>query len=140
MEALEPYDYSAAVDFNSAYLSGYLADKYDVSAEDCEGRANERVQNSTISAFDRTTDGYFGVNRSQTRISFSNGKIRYALLPVWMLNIKYEGNNYQYAINGQTGKVVGAYPIDKKKKWKFFAKVAGIAYLVAFILAYFLIQ
>jgi len=140
MEALEPFDYSAAVDFNSAYLSGYLADKYDVSAEDCEGRANERVQNSTISAFDRTTDGYFGVNRSQTRISFSNGKIRYALLPVWMLNIKYEGNNYQYAINGQTGKVVGAYPIDKKKKWKFFAKVAGIAYLVAFILAYFLIQ
>ena len=30
MDAIEPFDYSGLVDFDAAYLSGYLADKYDV--------------------------------------------------------------------------------------------------------------
>ena len=47
MESIEPYDFSEAVDFQTAYLAGYLADKYDVSAEDSVERANERVKNST---------------------------------------------------------------------------------------------
>ena len=140
MEAVEPYDYSAAVDFNSAYLAGYLADKYDVSAEECEDRANERVKNSTLDAFSETTGVYSSIIPEQTRVSFSNGKIRYSLLPVWMLNIKYLDKMYKFAINGQTGKVVGIYPIDKAKKWKYFWKVAGIAYAVAAVIALFLLS
>lgn len=127
MEALEPFDYSAAVDFDTAYLSGYLADKYDVSAENSIARANVRVKNSTELAFRNAIYGYSSVRAERSNVSLSNGKIRYALLPVWMLNIKYNGQNYKYAINGQTGKVVGTYPIDKKKQWSFF----GIAYVVS---------
>ena len=63
-------------------------------------------------------------------MNFSNGKIRYSLLPVWMLNIKYNGENYKYAINGQTGKTVGKYPVDKKKKWLYFGKVYAIGLVV----------
>lgn len=131
MEAVEPFDYQDAVEFDSAYLSGYLADKYDVSHEESIARANERVKNSTIRAFDHTTAGYVSVFPDRASVSFSNGKVRYALLPVWMLNMKYEGQMYQYAINGQTGKVVGKYPVDKKKKWKYFWKVAAISAVVS---------
>lgn len=131
MEALEPYSYDDAVDFDGAYLSGYLADKYDVSPEESVQRANERVKNSTIEVFDDTTNYYATVFPDSAKVSFSNGKIRYSLLPAWMLNIKYLDKYYQFAINGQTGKVVGNYPVDKKKKWKYFAKVAGIAYAFA---------
>ena len=140
MEAVEPFDYNDAVEFNGAYLSGYLADKYDVSHEESIERANERVKNSTIQTFERTTDGYASVLPDQASVSFSNGKIRYALLPVWMLNIKYQGNMYQYAINGQTGKVVGEYPVDKKKKWKYFWKIAGIAAVISAVAAYLLLK
>lgn len=139
MEAVEPYEYDEAAEFNGAYLSGYLADKYDVSAEESIVRANERVENSTMEAFRETTGGYGCVVPENTRISFSNGKIRYSLLPVWMLNIKYKDNNYHFAINGQTGKVVGTYPIDKGKKWKYFGKVAAIGYVVTGILAFFML-
>ena len=45
MEAVEPFCYDDAVEFNGAYLSGYMADKYDVSAEESIERANERVKN-----------------------------------------------------------------------------------------------
>lgn len=139
-EAIEPFDYSEAVDFNGAYLSGFLADKYDVSAEESINRANERVKNSAVSAFNETCAGYTGVSEDNTCINFSNGKIRYALLPVWMLNIKYMDKNYKFAVNGQTAKVVGQYPVDKKKKWKYFAKVAAVSYAAAAVIAYFLLH
>ena len=140
MEAVEPYHYDEAVNFSDVYLSGYLADKYDVSAEDSIERANERVKNSTIAAFDDTTDEYISVCPEYTRIDFSNGKIRYSLLPVWMLNIKYLDKIYKFAINGQTGKVVGEYPVDNSKKRKYFWKVAGIAYAAAAVVCYFMLH
>jgi len=139
MEAVEPFDYSDAVNFDGAYLSGYLADKYDVTAEESIDRANERVTNSTVAAFNSTTQGFTSVIPDRKSVSFSDGKIRYSLLPVWMLNVKYLDKNYQFAINGQTGKVVGEYPVDKKKKWKYFGKVAGIAFAISAAIAYFLL-
>lgn len=139
-EALEPFNYDDAVDFNPAYLSGFLADKYDDFADDCIERANERVKNSTESAFKETTRDFSGVVPENSSISFSGSKIRYSLLPIWLLNIKYNGENYKFAINGQTAKVVGKYPVDKSKKRKYFAKVAGIAYAVAIAVAWIIFR
>lgn len=139
-EAVEPYNYEDAVEFSGAYLSGFLADKYDVSAQESIIRANERVKNSTIAAFRETTERYTSVIAESTRVGFSEGKIRYALLPVWMLNIKYMDKTYKFAINGQTGKVVGEYPVDKSKKWKYFMKVAGIAYAAAIAIGWILLH
>ena len=130
MEALAPYDFSEAVDFHTAYLSGFLADKYDVSAEESRPRANELVKRSTERAFASTVSGYATVVPENSEVSFSDGRVRYSLLPVWMLNIQYEGQNYRYAINGQTGKTVGAYPIDKKKETLYRLKTFGISFAV----------
>ena len=140
MEAVEPFRYDDAVEFSGVYLAGYLADKYDVTAEESRERANERVKNSTISVFSNTTDEFSSVIPENSSINFSNGKIRYSLLPVWMLHIKYMNKMYQFAINGQTGKVVGEYPIDNGKKWGYFAKVAGIAYVAAAAVVWFLLH
>ena len=43
-------------------------------------------------------------------------------------------------VNGQTGKVVGTYPVDNGKKWKYFGKIAGIAYVIAAAIAYMLLH
>ena len=122
MDALEPFDYSKAVDFNIGYLAGHLADKYDVSAEDSIGRANRRVENSTAEIFRDTAKNYQMVTPEFTNVQTSQGIVRYSLLPVWMLNIKYGGENYKYAVNGQTGKVAGEFPVDEGKKKKHFMK------------------
>ena len=90
--------------------------------------------------FSNTTDEFSSVIPENSSINFSNGKIRYSLLPVWMLHIKYMNKMYQFAINGQTGKVVGEYPIDNGKKWGYFAKVAGIAYVAAAAVVWFLLH
>ncbi len=132
MESLEPFDTSRAVPFRKAYLSGYLADRYDVSAQDCVTRANERVRNSAIGAFSQTAAGYSGVSPAQSNLRFLGGRAKYALLPVWILNTSWQGKNYQFAMNGQTGKFVGDLPTDRGAYWKYRLLYGGIVAAAAF--------
>ena len=113
MESIEPYDFSEALDFQTAYLAGYLADKYDVTAEESIERANQRVKRSTEEAFAGTVQGYSTVTAENSSVQFHGGKARYALYPVWLLNTTWNGNQYTFAMNGQTGKFVGDLPVDK---------------------------
>ncbi len=131
MESIEPYDMSQAVDFQTAYLSGYLADRYDVDAQQSVERANQRVKVSTEQAFRNTVTGYASVVPENTAVQLQNGKARYALMPVWLLNTTWNGEKYTFAMNGQTGKFVGNLPMDKGAFWKwFFGVAAGVAAVV----------
>lgn len=137
MESLEPFDFSQAVDFQTAYLSGYFADKYDVTAEQSVERANARVKRSVEEAFRSTVNGYSSVTVDNTTVQFSNGKAKYALYPVWILNTTWRDKKYVFAMNGQTGKLVGDLPTDYGAFWKWFgiigASASVITYLIAFI-------
>ncbi len=132
MESLEPFNTAKAVKFKKAYLSGFFADRYDVKAEDSVDRANERVRQSTIQAFTHTTAGYSSVMNTGSNIRLQNAKAKYALLPVWILNTSWNGKNYQFAMNGQTGKFVGDLPTDKGAYWKYRLIYGGIVAAVAF--------
>ncbi len=125
MESIEPYDISKAVDFQTAYLAGFLADKYDVTAESSIPRANERIRNSTCEALSRTVTGYSTVTPVNSSVKLENNRVRYALLPVWILNTRYREKNYLFAMNGQTGKFVGNLPIDWGRFFAFWGSIAG---------------
>lgn len=136
MESIEPFDISEAVDFQTAYLSGYLADKYDVDAETSIDRANDRIKRSTEDAFASTVMGYTTVMPTNTNISLNNGTAKYALYPVWVLNTQWKDKTYTFAMNAQTGKLVGDLPMDKSAYRKWFLGVAGIVGAVSFALSY----
>ena len=134
MESIEPFDCSQAVPFHTGYLSGYLADKYDVSAEENIARANERIKKSTEDVFASTVTGYNTVVPEASSVIFKNGKAKYALFPVWLLNTTWNGTKYTFAMNGQTGKMTGDLPMDKGayKRWLF--GLAGAVTAGAFLL------
>ena len=100
MESIEPFKFEDAVDFKTAYLAGYLADKYDVTAEQSIDRANERIKRSTEDAFASTVKGYHSVTTENSSIRLHNGKAKYALYPVWLLNTTWKGKKYLFAMNG----------------------------------------
>lgn len=127
MESVEPYDLSQAVDFETAYLAGYLADKYDLDQEVTKERAYERIRVSTCQVLRDTVDGYDTVNEETADVQVEPGRVRYALLPVWILNTKYKGQNYVFAMNGQTGKMVGDLPMNKTAFWLWFVGVSAVA-------------
>lgn len=132
MESLEPYDFSDAVDFQTAYLSGFFADKYDVTAEQSIERANERIKESVEKKFASTVRGYTSVVTESKSINLSSGKAKYALYPVWILNTSWRGKNYNFAINGQTGKFAGTLPADSKKVMKWTLGLTGLISAAAY--------
>ncbi|GAA0260145.1 TFIIB-type zinc ribbon-containing protein [Faecalicatena contorta] len=132
MESIEPFDFSEAVPFQTAYLAGYMADKYDVSAEESVERANERVKRSTEEAFADTVKGYATVIPESSSIRLKGGTAKYALYPVWLLNTTWNGNQYTFAMNGQNGKFVGDLPVDKGAARKWTIGLSAVCSAVVF--------
>lgn len=136
MESIEPFNLSDLIDFQTAYLAGYLADKYDVTAEESIGRANERIKKSTEQEFASTVHGYATVTPENSSVRLSNSKAKYALYPVWILNTTYKDKKYTFAMNGQTGKFVGDLPMDKGAFFGWLFGTMGVAAAVVFALQY----
>lgn len=134
MESVEPFDVGEAVPFDSAYLSGYFADRYDVSAEDAESRGKERVFESADSVFRDTVNGYSTVTKASGSADITRHNTRYVLYPVWLLNTTWNDSKYTFAMNGQTGKFVGNLPIDKGAYWRHLLLGALISGAVVFTL------
>ncbi len=134
MDSIEPYDLKDAVPFQTAYLAGYVADKYDVSEEDSMTRATRRIKGSTEEAFAGTIQGFEALNVKNDVLRTKDGKSEYVLLPVWILNTTYEGEKYVFAMNGQTGKMVGNLPCDKNLVQKYFWKYALIGGVIGGII------
>lgn len=131
MESIEPYDFSEAVDFQTAYLSGFFADKYDVDSVSSIDRANQRIKSSVDGVFINTVNGYTSLTPESSNIKLNNGQAKYALYPVWLLNTVWNGQRYTFVMNGQTGKFVGDLPVDKKaaSKWMLWLTLGASAAL-----------
>lgn len=128
MDSLEPFDFSEAVDFQTAYFAGYLADKYDVTVDDNIPRINTRVKGSTEDCFRQTIDHpYTTVSTKNSYIDLKQGNAKYALLPVWLFNTTWKGEKFTFAMNGQTGKFVGNLPMDKKLYRKYWLMSFGVS-------------
>ena len=125
MDSIEPYNYAELKPFSTAYLPGFLADKYDVSAEESAQRAESRCQTTMAEALRRTVSGYATCLPRAQEVRVRRSRTHYALLPVWMLSTRWNGQSFLFAMNGQTGKMVGDLPTDKGKYWKTFAAIAA---------------
>ena len=116
MESIEPFDYSELEPFSAAYLTGHVADKYDVDAEASAPRADARVETSAVGVLESTVTGYDRCSLDgEAQIIKEDGNVSYAMAPVWILTTKFDGKPYTFMMNGQTGKVVGSVPVDRTK-------------------------
>lgn len=125
MDSIEPFDYAQLRPFSTAYLPGYLADKYDVTIDDSRDRADTRCRETLAQALRDTVTGYGACVTEREDIALWRGKVHYALLPVWMLSTKWRGQDFLFAMNGQTGKLVGDLPTDRGRFWGMFAAIAA---------------
>lgn len=125
MDSIEPFDYAQLRPFSTAYLPGYLADKYDVTIDDSRDRADTRCRETLAQALRDTVTGYGACVTEREDIALRRGKVHYALLPVWMLSTKWRGQDFLFAMNGQTGKLVGDLPTDRGRFWGMFTAIAA---------------
>lgn len=135
MNTIEPFNYSELEEYNHAYLSGFLAEKYDVDEETSFKDAEERSLNS---ARDTIKDDMGMGIKAIVNDTLASTKLltKYVLLPVWMINVKYKDKFYTFAMNGQTGEFVGNIPIDKKKAFIYGILTFVITFILVVLISY----
>ena len=127
MDAIEPFDFSQIKPFSLSYLPGYFAERYGQKPEEVFRRAETRAENTTVETLRSDIVGFGGCSVKNKSINLTQGKAKYALLPVYMLTTKYNGQDYLFAMNGQTGKFIGNLPVSMKKFWSYFLGItAGV--------------
>ncbi|MBQ7790397.1 MAG: hypothetical protein IJ399_03960 [Bacilli bacterium] len=136
-KSIEPYDYKEIVDYDSAYLSGMLAQRYDVDVIKENDEIKKRCAYTIEEKFGRvrTKENVFPDFINET---LQEEQIEYALLPIWLTTIEYKGKIYHIAVNGQSGKVSGEYPVDSIKNVKLIVIVFIISLLVITSIAIYL--
>ncbi len=127
MESIEPFDYGKAEDFTTGYLTGYVADKYDLDQEAVRPRVRKRMTEGAEDQF-KTTVHYDEIYVENSQISAKSSEVNYVLYPVWLMNTDWNGKKFTFAMNGQTGKMVGNLPAD-------MIKLGGCTGLVFFAIA-----
>lgn len=136
MDAIEPFDYGDLKPFALSYLPGFLADRYDVSQSEVFGRIRTRCEGTFSSAIQATTAGYATCVPVRRDVHITPRNVKYAMLPVWLLATRWNGKSFLFAMNGQTGRLVGDLPIDKGR---LAAWCAGVGLAVSALSLLFLL-
>ena len=88
--------------------------------------------------FSDTVKGYRSVKKVSDDLTLKDTEAKYALLPVYTFNATYGGKTYSYAVNGQTGKIIGEFPKSKLRWFSYFIRSAGIVAAVLLLLSFLL--
>lgn len=130
MDKMEPYNYSDLTQFEMPYLAGFLAEKYNYNDTDSFPRVRDRVSKYIEEYIRSTMGGYSTTRINRKDIHIQQRNAFYTLLPVWMVYYDYHDSEHVFAMNGQTGKIVGKPPISKGKVFKWFAGISAACFVI----------
>lgn len=123
MHKVEPYDYKDLKDFSMQYMSGFMAERYDVESDEAKKVMEQRVKNYMEESLKSTVKGYNSFRVTDVELQLLQANKDYSMLPVYLLVEKYKDKEHLFVINGQTGKIVGKTPISIVKMLAFGAAV-----------------
>lgn len=116
MDSVEPFNYNDFKQFSQTYLSGFYADKYDVSKAEVLPRIKNRIESGAqATLMSDVSNGYTSLSVQRKNTNIIKTEWHYAMLPVWFMTYKHKGKDYFFAMNGQTGKVSGIPPVSGAK-------------------------
>lgn len=138
-DRLEPFDLKGKKPFTPEYLSGFYADKYDMTGEQINESADKKMKTLFDRAVKETLDDA-GADLKYSNPQKEVHSADYALLPAWFLTFRYENKPYTFVVNGQTGKIVGALPLQKSKVMMSFLLTALMVCLACALLFVMLVD
>lgn len=133
-QRLEPFDLRCLKPFEAGYLSGFYADRYDMTDKQLYGVAIGRTK-ELFDAQIRKSINASNIRIVENRPRYQIKNAEYALLPAWFLTFRYKNEPYTMLVNGQTCKVVGAVPFDKAKLTSMYVVLAIISSIIFTLLA-----
>lgn len=138
VRACEPFDFSKLVPYSPKVIAGFIAERYSIGLKEGWETAQKTIQFRLHSDIGSHVRRQYNANRSDSikfSTLYSNITYKYLLVPAWISSFKYEGKVYQFAVNGQTGKVGGKSPVSA---WRvLLAILMGVGAIAAL---YFLLS
>ena len=137
MDAIEPFNYQELTEFNAGYLAGYLAEVSDEDVDECLERANTRCVNTFESKLEHDALRHVDrVSRKDHATVVDLTRVETTMLPVWLLHSTWENNEMLFAINGQTGRIIGDMPYSRAKR----RSTIFVCVLIAGVIDFFLLR
>ncbi|MDD3369795.1 MAG: hypothetical protein PHP50_13095 [Lachnospiraceae bacterium] len=134
MDKLEPYQYQELEDFQEKYLSGYQSEVVNEPADLLKTRAEDKVSKFSEEVLHQVTGGYATLRTIHKEIKIEQEKADFSLLPVWIYKYFYRNKSFDFYVNGQTGKIVGALPISWLKVFLYGGTVWGLSFVTMMLL------
>ena len=114
LRQLEPWKLTNVKPYDSEYLSGFQAQRYQVELKDGFAMGRQIMERTIQGEIARDIGGdEQRIDGSETR--YSNLSFKHLLLPVWVGAFRFEGRVFQVLVNAQTGEVTGERPYSKGK-------------------------
>ena len=88
------------------------------------------LQNTPVQRFPVTQVYILTINRWIMTISV----VDYVYLPIWFISYRYRDKDYIFAMNGQTGKVIGEPPVSRGKVAGWFAGISAAAFAILMVI------
>ncbi len=130
MAKVLPYSFDGLKPFAMQYLAGFVADQRDYTADELMPLVKHQVSGYAVNQAQSTISGYSSVRVNHQEVTYNQEDKSYVYLPLWFINYPYHGKNYFFAMNGQTGKVVGEPPVSGAKIAGWFAGLSAIIFAV----------
>lgn len=129
LEAVEPFDWRALRRYDPALISGWIAEEASMTPGQCLQLARDEALKKTGEVLARFMPGDRHRNL-QHRTTLSEEGADLVLVPVWLLNARYEKAKppIRIVVNGQTGEIHGRPPLSV---YKIVAAVVFVLALVA---------
>lgn len=136
MNSIEPFNYKKLIPFNHKYLSGFYAERYDEEGNNLYSEVESRAVESAKTEFLKSVKGYHTTRIASSDLKGIEKAKKYALLPVWMVNVKYKDKTYIFAMNGETGKFIGNIPLSSGKTVLYAICIFVITFLLCILISY----
>ena len=111
----EPFDFSKLVPYSPQVVAGFIAERYSIGLKEGWASAQKTIQSKLRSDISNYVRRHWNADHADSvRFStlYSNITYKYLLVPTWISSFKYKDKVYQFAVNGQTGKVGGKAPVS----------------------------
>ena len=131
LREVEPFPTAELVAYDTAYLSGFVVEHYQVvlleAAEASQEQMKQKLEQMCAAQVPGDTQ-----RNLQIHPVFSGQTFKHVLVPVWLLTYTFGGKPWQVVVNGYTGKMAGDYP---KSWWKIaFLVLLGVIVVILFLM------
>lgn len=134
MAKLEPYRFDALREFQMPYLAGFSADQADYNADELMPLVKAQVEQYATDYARTTISGYTGVRINQQQVRWDKIHSDFVYLPIWFISYRYRDNDYIFAMNGQTGKVIGEPPVSRGKVAGWAAGISAAVFVILMVI------